>query len=64
MPVVGSDSWVRSIYVGCGRKLTHCLVSLARSARYPIQPQSDLSLLDDTVSAWVTTSALCRLVWI
>ena len=51
LPVVGLDSWVRLIYVGCGRILIHCGVSLARSARYPIRPQSDLSLLDDTNSS-------------
>ena len=45
LPDVRSDSWVRLIYVGCGRILIHYGVSLARSARYPIRPQSDLSVL-------------------
>ena len=47
LPGVDSDSWVPLVYVGHGRILIHCGVSLARSARYPIRPQSDLSLLDD-----------------
>ena len=45
---VGSDYWVRPIYGRHVRILIHCWVSLARSARYPIPPQSDLLLLDDT----------------
>ena len=53
MPSIGSDSWVRLLNVGRSRTLVHCRVSLARSARQPIRPQSDLSLLDDTKSSSV-----------
>ena len=45
LPVIGSDSWV---HLGRGRVLIHRGVPLARSARYPIRPQSDLSLFHDT----------------
>ena len=48
LPVVGSDSWVQLSNVGPGHILIHCRVSLARSARCPIRPQSDPSLPDDT----------------
>ena len=36
------------IAIGSGCILIRCGVPLARSARHPIPPQSDLSLLDDT----------------
>ena len=61
LPVVGSDSWVLPFYVGRGGILIHCGVPLARSARYPIRPQSDLSLLDTTNNhLLVMFSACCK----
>jgi hypothetical protein len=43
LPVVGSDSWVRLVYVGRDGIFMHRGVSLARSARCPIRSRSDMS---------------------
>ena len=47
-PSLGLFTVIFFLTVGCGRILIHCGVLLARFARYPIRPQSDFPLLDDT----------------